>query len=622
MLDRTLKWAAIVLVAGVSLELAAPPAMTQPPAPVAKPGYVVPPENSGGLYPIAGEPIFKARCAACHEPAVDRAPTHAQLASRSPEEIYDALTVGAMKPMASAMSEAEIYGVVRFLTGKSPTPQLATGPDPNVCKANTPLDPDGPMWNGWSPSTRNLRFQPQPGISAGQVASLKLKWAFSYPGTKNTEPLIFGDRIYAGSMSGKVYSLDMHTGCVHWRYDYRGGGRASMTIGRNSKASSGYALYLGDDRMIVRALDAYSGVEIWTKQIDDHVVGRITGSPSLNDDLLYVPLSSSEESQGNVESYNCCTFNGAIVALDVRTGEVAWKTPVIPDKPHATRQNKAGAQMYGPAGAAIWSAPTIDRKRGLLYVSTGDSYTEIAHPGADAVIAMDLETGAIRWTNQVLAGDNYVTGSINAPLGERGPDYDFGSSPMLMDIAGKDVLITGNKSSIVYAMDPATGKTLWQTPKLGRGGASGGVLWGTATDGQRVFAPLNDFPGAGKPGLVALDAADGKEIWRYESKPVAVCNVPSGRCSQGFSAAPTAIPGVVFAGGGDGWLHAFDAASGEVVWERDLALPVDTVNGIKGATGGSMSMGGPTLAGGMLFVHSGYNGSAGANDVLMAFAPE
>jgi polyvinyl alcohol dehydrogenase (cytochrome) len=595
-----------------------------PPRPQAKPGYVVPPENSGGLYPVAGEPIFKAKCAQCHEPAIDRAPTREQLGVRSPEEVYDALTIGAMKTMATGMSEADIYGVVRFITGKSPVPEVASPPDPNICKKHGALQPNGPMWNGWSTDNANWRYQAKPGISAADVPKLKVKWAFSYVGTKNTAPLVFGDRLYVGSMSGRVYSLDAKTGCVHWRHDYRGGGRASMTIGKNKAAKSGWALYMGDDRMIVHAFDAFDGKELWTVATDNHKVGRITGSPALHGNMLYVPLSASEESQGNVAAYNCCTFIGTVVAVDVTTGKIAWKQSILPGvTPQPTRKNSAGTQMYGPAGGAIWAAPTIDAKRGQLYAVTGDSYTEVSHPTSDAVVAMDLKTGKIKWVNQVLANDNFMSGTINGPLGTRGPDFDFGSSAMLVKAAnGKELLVTGNKSSIVYAMDPDTGKTVWETPKLGSGSASGGVLWGTATDGKIVYAPLNDPQGRGKPGMVALDLATGVEKWRYDSKNDRPCGVPSGRCSAGFTAAPAAIPGAVFSGGGDGWLRAFSDKDGKVLWEYDTTTPVDTVNGVAQAPGGTMSMAGPTIAGGVMYVHSGYQGSAGANNLLLAFTKD
>ena len=624
---RTLAAGVIAAFAGLAAVVSVAPfsvaaAQEAPPRAVAtpRPGYVVPPENSAGLYPVNGEPIFKAKCAQCHEPAVGRAPTRELLGARAPEEVYDALTLGAMKPMAEGLSDAQLYGVVRFITGKSPVPNQVQAADPNPCKTNGPLQPNGPQWNGWGRDLANSRYQPKPGFTAGEIPRLKVKWAFSYPGTKNSQPLVFGDRVFVASMSGKVYSLDTATGCVHWRYDWRGGARASMSIGKLKAAPSGWALYLGDDRMFVHAFDAASGKQLWETRVGDHKVGRITGSPALYDGVLYVPLSASEESQGSVAAYPCCTFIGTVVAIDATTGKVRWSQAILDEKPHATRKNPAGTQMYGPAGGALWSAPTIDAKRGLLYVASGDSYTEVNHPASDAVIAMALSTGKIRWVNQVLAEDNFMSGTINGPLGKRGPDYDFGSSPHLVDVGGgKQLVVTGNKSAIVYGMDPDTGKTVWQSAKLGSGGAGGGVEWGSATDGKILYAPLADRPSAtGRPGIAALSLADGKTLWQMDAPKGQPCNVPSGRCAPAYSAAATAIPGAIFTGAQDGHLRAY-SADGKLIWDYDTTQPVDTVNGVKAAPGGSLDMGGAAIAGGMMFIHSGYGGSAGASNLLLAF---
>lgn len=609
------------LAACVGMVLAGAAIAQAPPPPKPKPGYVTQPENAAGLYPVAGEPVFKAHCAQCHEPAQGRAPSREQLAGRGPEEVYEALTGGIMKPMAAGLSQTEIYGVTRFLTGKTPTPNLEPGPDPNPCPPDRPLDTKAVAWTGWGRDLENSRYQPHPGFKAADVARLKPKWAFAYPGTKNSEPIVFGGRVYAASMGGKLYSLDAKTGCVHWRFDFHGGARASMSVGKNPGAASGWALYMGDDRMMMRAFDARSGKVIWQTKVAHHPVGRITGSPALYKDVLYVPLSAAEESQGNVAAYSCCTFIGTVVALDAISGKLKWTRTILDETPHPTRKSPAGTQMYGPAGGAIWSAPTIDAKRGQLYVATGDSYTEVSHPASDAVIAIALDTGKIRWINQVLAEDNFVTGALNGPLGKRGPDFDFGSSPMLVKVGGHDLVITGNKSSIVYAMDPDTGKTVWETPKLGSGSALGGVEWGTATDGKVVYAPLADPPGRGRPGLVALDPATGKELWRFESPKGLECNVPSGRCTPGFAQAATAIPGAVFSGAEDGRMRAF-SPDGKLLWEYDATTPLDTVNGIRQAPGGSLAMGGPTVAGGMVFLHSGYNGTAGPRNLLIAFSPD
>jgi polyvinyl alcohol dehydrogenase (cytochrome) len=585
-----------------------------------RPGYQLPPENSAGLYPVSGEPFFRANCAACHEPAISGAESRTEMAKHSPEEVYDKLMNGSMYQYAVNMNQAQIYGVVRYLTGKSPVPNIPQGPDPNMCAGDAPLKADGPMWNGWSVDVTNDRYQANPGFSAADVPKLKLKWAFSIPGTKNPQPTVFGGRIYTGSMSGKLYSLDAKTGCVHWRIDFRGGVRAAMTIGKNAAAPSGYALYSGDDRAYMRAYDAGSGKALWSVRVSNHPVGRITGAPTLYDDVLYVPMSYSEESQRAVEGYPCCTGLGRVVAVSATDGKIVWSQSILNEEPHATVKNKFGVQQFGPAGGSVWNSPTIDAKRGVLYVGTGNSTTTVPNPASDAIIAMDLKTGKIKWINEVYKDDNMFAG----PAGDAGPDWDFGSSPMLVNVrGGRQMIIEGSKSTNVYALNPDNGKIIWQTPMFGHGGGSGGVHWGPTTDGKVVIAPLNDpgLPQQGaRPGIVAVDIMTGKMLWRVDAKPEPVCNVASGRCQLGYSAAATTIPGVLFAGAMDGHLRAFDLKDGKVIWDYDTATPVDTVNGVKQAWGGAIDTGGPTVAGGMMYVFSGYLGTSGENDLLEAFS--
>jgi polyvinyl alcohol dehydrogenase (cytochrome) len=371
--------------------------------------------------------------------------------------------------------------------------------------------------------------------------------------------------------------------------------------------------------MVMHALDAASGKELWNVKVDDHVLGRITGAPTLYQGLLYVPLASGEENMANQASYGCCTFRGTVVAVDAKDGHIVWKSRVTEEPAKPTRKNSAGTQMYGPAGGAIWSSPTIDAKRGQLYITTGDSYTEVTLPTSDSVMAMDLKTGKIRWSSQVLADDNFMGRGLNVPLGTQGPDFDFGSSSHLITLpTGKDILVTGNKSATVYGMDPDTGKIIWSN-KIGGGGALGGVEFGSATDGKIVYTPLADAGANGRPGLVALNPADGKELWRVDAPKGVTCNVPSGRCGLGYSQAASAIPGAVFSGSQDGRLRAY-SDTGKLLWEYETTQPIDTVNGVKAAVGGSLDFAGPTIAGGMVYVHSGYNGNAGPNSVLYAFS--
>jgi len=187
-----------------------------------------------------------------------------------------------------------------------------------------------------------------------------------------------------------------------------------------------------------------------------------------------------------------------VVALDAATGRVIWKTYTIPDPPRPTKKNKIGTQLWGPSGAPIWSSPAIGEKRHALYVTTGDNYSEPNTRLSDAFIAFDLDTGKILWSRQMTESDAYVAAcrlpdKTNCPS-VSGPDFDFGSSPILVNLPnGKRALIAGQKSGIVHAIDPdQQGKVLWQV-RVGKGGTMGGVQWGSAVDGSNVYVAVSDI---------------------------------------------------------------------------------------------------------------------------------
>jgi polyvinyl alcohol dehydrogenase (cytochrome) len=280
--------------------------------------------------------------------------------------------------------------------------------------------------------------------------------------------------------------------------------------------------------------------------------------------------------------------------------------------------------MFGPAGGAIWSAPTIDLKRRLIYVATGNSYTDVPTGHSDAIMAFEMDTGRLKWVNQVTPGDNFLVGCRQPGVGncpeDAGPDYDFGSSPILRTLAnGKQVILAGQKSSVIYALDPdQQGKTLWQV-RLGIGGALGGIEWGFAADEQNVYVPNADVSGSGrKPGITALRIATGERIWQVLAPP-ANCSWGSVRCKNSQSAAASLIPGVVFSGTTDGHLRAYATKDGSVIWDYDTAQATATVNG--GMTkGGAVDGGGPAIANGVLYTNSGYGRIVGQpGNLLLAF---
>jgi len=575
---------------------------------------------------------YMQRCSSCHDTASseDRTPPKAQLALSGPDNIVESLTRGVMKPMAEGMSEAEIVAMAVYITGKQPLPKVALGPDPNLCPTQDPIVASKTDWNGWGMDAQNTRYQPNPGLAAADVPKLKVKWAFAYPGKKNGQATIIGNRIFISSNAGKVYSLNAQTGCVYWRHDAVGAVRTSPVVARNSKSPSKWAVYWADDRMNLNAADAMTGKIFWTTSVEKHPRGVMTGTPTLHDGVLYVPTSSMEETVTNETAYVCCTFRGSITAIDARTGKVKWKTYAIEEAPkvHRTAGNK---NLLGPAGAAIWASPTIDTKLKRLYFATGDGYTDVKTDATDAIIALDLRTGKKVWSYQATENDAFLVGCTgragqpaNCPL-TVGPDHDFGQSAILRTLpGGKRILVIGQKSGTAYGLDPdQNGKVLWQN-KLGTGGPLGGIQWGSAADATKMYVANADtiaVGGPAKPGLWALDLATGKIVWEKLGIRV-TCSSP-GRCTPSHSAAVTAIPGAVFSGTLDAHLRAYDANTGAVLWDFDAGKPVDTVNGQKGAIGGAIDATGPTVANGIVYQHagySGYGGGANGNNVLFAFS--
>ena len=618
----------------------------------------------------AGETVFNARCKACHEPAIGRAPNRAALSSYQPAQIVQALTSGVMVPMAQGLSPADKDAVAAYLT----TPQAAPEAHPQasparaataaargvdvMCKVNPPIHATPTDWTSVGFDANSRRFQPNPGLTAAQVPKLKVKWSFSMAG--GSMPTVIGDWLFITNRTGKFYALDAKTGCVRWVLEGVSS-RTTPMIVKSAISPSGWATFVGERARAVRAIDAQTGKEIWrSAQLDANPVAGITGTPVVSGDQLFVPLTSGEEPAARQLSYACCSFRGALVALDLATGKTQWKTLVITEPLHPTHKNSAGVMMQGPAGGAIWSAPTADAKRGLVYVATGDSYTDEPTRGADAIDAIEMSTGKIRWSTQVTEKDNFIMGCENhsnlpncpTPVG---PDYDFGASPILFTLpsgnakgGGRQIVLSGQKSGIAYGMDPDTGRLVWKTA-VGSGSALGGIEWGMAADGKRLYVAISDVInlfgevagvppvtddklGPPKPGLYALDPATGKFLWSTPA-PKSDCHYAGdrsrdyarGACIRAQSAAPSVMPGAVFSGTMDGWFRAYDPASGKIIWAYSTtAQTYDTVNEVKGQPGGNIDGMGPAIAGGMVYTMSGFGGAAntGGNavNVLLAFS--
>jgi polyvinyl alcohol dehydrogenase (cytochrome) len=579
-----------------------------------------------------GAGIFDNKCKGCHDPAVERAPSREALAQRSPEQVLTALTSGSMQAMASGLTPDMMRSVAVYLTGKpfsEAGARAGVQPPDNLCATNPPIKAAATDWNGYGKTATSSRYQDKTSLNAANVSRLKVKWAFSLAGGRAGQPTIIGDRMFFVTFAGDAYSLDGKTGCVHWRNHIGSPMRQSPLVAhRPGDSPSGWVMYVGDFNRDFRALDAMTGKEIWKTNLSKHPLSMLTGAPTIHGDRIYVPVSSSEENTANLASYSCCTFGGLVNALDIKTGKIIWTTQLLDPKP--TRKNEAGTQLYGPAGAAVWSQPTVDAKRGQLYVTTSDSYTEAPAPTADAVVALALSDGKIRWVKQTSENDNFLIAcgarrGVNCPLGEIGPDHDYGASPILFTLKnGRQVVLTGQKSGATYGVDPDTGKQLW-TNQVGHGSALGGVEWGMAADKKALYVAISDAAAreGAKPGLYAVNPADGKTIWEAPA-PKVDCGWTSRRCVAAQSAPVTAIPGVVFSGGQDGWLRGYDSATGKPIWTFNSAgQTYATTNGVPDQPGGSFDHTGFVVSGGTLYAISGYNGATGAFgnplNVLLAF---
>ena len=572
-----------------------------------------------------GETLYQQRCASCHDHPTGRTPAKATIAANTRTAIAQALLEGVMRPMAAGLHSTDIASIATYLSvAKDTGLGVAALEAPRCTGAPPPMTLDGPGWNGWGNSETQTRYQPNPGFAAADIPRLKLKWAMAYSGSRNGQATVVGGRVFLTSTSGAIYSLDAKTGCAWWRFDVPGGSRASITIGRLPDGRHA-AYFTGWTERTAYALDAETGALIWKSKVDNQQEVQMTGSPVLHAGRLYIPISSAEEAIATDDNYECCKFRGAVAAVDAASGKMLWKT-FMAASPQPTRKNAKGVQMYGPAGGAIWAAPTVDAKRGLIYVATGDSYTDAAMDKADAVVALDMTSGAVRWARQFTKGDNYIIGCnpakapANCPS-PAGPDYDFGVSPVLHTGAnGKQLILVGQKSSQVYALDPdAGGKLVWER-RISPGGALGGVEFGPASDPENYYVAISDvFSPKPAPGLYAFRIADGQPAWSAPT-PKVPCAWKGPFCSPAISQAVTAMPGAVFGGSMDGRFRAWDSRTGKVVWEVDTAAPLITVSGTT-AKGGVIDGAGPTIAGGMVYVSSGYQARSGMPGmVLMAFS--
>jgi polyvinyl alcohol dehydrogenase (cytochrome) len=595
---------------------------------------------------IPGEQLFESHCSRCHESGVQGAPMKSLLQQMTPNAVYNTLTRGAMTFQARDIPDADLRRIVLYLTQREPTVEEQQSLPVCNGKLHLTKDDDSRVSEGWGIDAGNRRFvnRRRAGMSLADLGRLQLAWAFAFPDSagSRSQPAVAGGAVFVGSQSGAVYALDARTGCLYWKFEAAGEIRGAILYRAASRPSKQPVVYFGDVFANVYALDARTGGELWHVRVDTHPAARIAGSPTVFGDRIYVPLGSwGEELAAASPDYICCTFRGSLTAIQRYSGEIVWTRYTIPTAAVEQYQNSLGKPHLGPSGAGIWSAPAVDVHRRTIFVTTGNNYSDPVDDNSDAVFALDLATGSVKWKHQMFPNDVYNDGcrmlyhnEPNLPTCPEnpGPDADFTAPPVLVSLPkGGDILVAGQKSSDLMGLDPGDGHIIWKF-RISHDPApmSGGVWYGMAVEGNTVFVPVigtdrdrSVSMGPDTPldriyrysaanGLYAVDAMTGTIKW---SRTAASCE-PTVQC-KGFLAAPVAIEGAVFAGSIDGYIRAFDVRTGGILWAYDTARDFPALGARTGTGGAIWGAGAVSVADGMLLVHST---AARPNSVLLAFS--
>jgi len=451
-------------------------------------------------------------------------------------------------------------------------------------------------------------------INPANVNGLTPKWVFTTGGDVSATPTVDGNAVYFPDWGGNLFAVEKDTGRLIWSHKISEYDGVEGAVSRVSPAVDGNQVIIGDipnskqahKGANVISVDRQTGAIQWMTQVDTHPAAIITGSPVLFDGMVYIGISSSEETLALNPAYPCCSFRGSVVALDEKSGAIRWKTFDIPDN---------GGQVGGYSGGAIWQPPAIDPKRGMLFAGTGNNYTapaaveacQNATPTAncaaaddffDTALALDLKSGQIKWSKKLQGFDTFTgtcgfgaarptPGNPNCPVPDS-QDFDFGGAGP--NLVGK-IVGFGQKSGIYWALDPDNGDIVWST-MVGPGSSLGGIEWGTATDGQRIYVaianrfqlPYTLVPSGQKitwGAWSALDVATGKILWQTADPTTGTIDTGSVSVANG----------VMYAGSYSGQMYALDTTTGKILWNF--------------ASGGTV-IDGPSIVDGTLYWGSGY----------------
>jgi polyvinyl alcohol dehydrogenase (cytochrome) len=593
-----------------------------------------------------GAQLYENHCVVCHESTVStHAPSREALSNLPPERIVHALEPGGlMEQPGRALNLDERRELAAYLSAKPFGLVESTGRTAASCKREPELNSASasrPSWNGWGVDAGNKRFQSTASahLTAKDVPHLSLQWTFVIPDATSSraQPAVVGGRLFVGSSVHTVYSLDAKKGCVEWTFDTAANVRSGI-VAEKAVETGPLLLFFGDESARVYALDAHTGQQVWQTRIATDAAAGITGTVKVVHGMVLVPLMTRNDTFAAIATYECCTARGALISLDAATGRELWRSETISEPAAKVGINKRGVAMWGPSGASAWSSPTVDEKLDVVYVTTGDNHSQPATLTSDAILAFDIKSGRQLWSRQFTSSDAFNAGCLaaddaNCPS-PPGPDQDFGAPAVLLQLpGGRRLLIAGQKTGMVHAVDPDNkGEVVWETRASG-GGLLGGIEWGLASDQKTIYVPISDLELIRRPpavgslielapdahhggGLLALDVRSGRQLWKAPPIP---CPPDRPACSPAQLAATTVIPGVVFSGSLGGYVRAYSTATGDTLWEFDTNQAFTSVGGLVGH-GGAVNGPGPVVADGMVYVTSGWDNVGLAHgNVILAF---
>ena len=541
--------------------------------------------------PHPGEAVYKQRCSTCHDNSeATKAPAREVMSRMSPGQITNALITGIMIPQAVGLSSKDVSDVSNYLG-------LAAAPDDGwitamKCPASraTPRLTAAPTVSTFGfDVTNQRRLDPaKVGLAGKDLTQLELAWSIAFPQaiTMRSQAAVVGNTLFlpVGESNNRLFAFDISDNakpCIQWVY--QGDRTLRTSAGFGTRADGKKVVMVGDMGGYIHMIDAMTGKELWAQHMGLFPGSVSTGTPVLVGNNVIAPSSQYEIMLAAQDSYECCKIHGGVVAMDAKTGKRVWEGHTM-EQAKPLKDRGDGKMIWGPSGAPVWNSPSIDLKRQQIYVGTGEANSAPAHKNSNAIMAFEPEGRLDQVVAPGDAGRRLQRRLQSAGRPKNCPkegetvfrDVDFGASTIIAKAPnGKDLVLAGQKSGTVWAMDPDTGAVVWRRD-IGTGGPNGGIHWGIAADDTHVYAPIS-YPGRSipgqevpadlKPGLYAVNLNDGTIDWKFEAK--ADCTeqrrkfVP--RCNGlfGLSGAPTVIGDHIVTGGLDGRVYMVERKTGQ-----------------------------------------------------------